>query len=140
MPNVNIVYWNVERFGKDRIQNLDMNYDHRCELMAHAALNMQADVICIIEFMDPAPGGFGDYLETLQTQLNLVFNNSDGPRGNWHYDSIGGALNINQAAGGGTLAESQKFESNNKLEFQGNRGDAEGYAVFWNQNVAKFTM
>lgn len=148
MPNINVVYWNLEEFGADpNPSKINVPYKDRCRFIAYAALNMEADIICVTELM----GNIAQYeskLRTLQSQLNLIFDKNDGPQGNWYFDYIPSALkddtNITRDANGYYDSETATFASNSDLEFSGINGryanKAEGYAVFWNQNVAKFSM
>ena len=143
MPNINIMHWNIERFGYDvNDYGLDVDYENRCNFIAHTALNVQADVICITELMDYKAAGVTNQLKTLQTQLNLVFNQSDGSNGNWYYDHIGGSLDKTEVTMDVDFNrnDEQRFSTSDELKFQGEAEKGEGYAVFWNQNLAKFTM
>ena len=122
MPQIRVLYWNIETFGlQNGYRNARQPY---CQLIAIAAHLAQADVLVIQEVRSWAV--FNYTLQELQQTLNALL---PAPNNNWHYDYIKGAVDFNGVA---------PYATSNDLMWDA--AHYEGYAVFWNQNIAKFTM
>ncbi|MGB0525743.1 MAG: hypothetical protein ACPGJS_22380, partial [Flammeovirgaceae bacterium] len=146
MPNINVVYWNIENFGainpstfqvdqktiNDQPSSFIRPYPTgiRIKFIAEAVKNMQADILCLIELVgEEKDGNSSDYknaLESLRQELNAI---TEGA--NWHYDFVKGALGMYDSG-------KQAYHTIETLEWS--RDHKEGYAVFWKQNIAKFRM
>ena len=83
---------------------------------------MDADIVFIQELMSTFPG-------TVMRSLLMALNDQPAPRNNWRYAVIKGALSTNATPPYDTFDDTTW-----------NAGRHEGYAVLWNQNIAKFTM
>ncbi|WP_440135018.1 hypothetical protein [Chitinophaga sancti] len=118
MPNVKIVFWNIENLGDQG--NFYGNSQNRCNLIAQAIINTNADVVMVQEYRNGALG----------TPILLLFNLNAIPGQEWYCDSVAGSLSNNAA---------MPYATNADVAFTP-QGRHEGYVVFWRQNIAKFIM
>ncbi|MFO0291105.1 MAG: endonuclease/exonuclease/phosphatase family protein [bacterium] len=125
MPNIKIIYWNVENFG-DAHDGRRGNYVPLCNFIAQVVQNVDADILCLMELKQNAVQNQGvNPLALLQQALHNL-----APATHWYYDWIPGSLVFN---GFGA-----NYNPNN-VNFT-NQGRREGYAVFWRLNISKFIM
>lgn len=118
MPNIKVVFWNIENFGQNNSRY--GNSLRRCNLIAQAIANMDADIIMIQELQSAS-------LAPL-FRIQLALNNLPGQ--DWYCDWVKGSLAAGAAAPYATNADTA-FTI---------RGRREGYAVIWRQNIARFIM
>ncbi|MBI1298837.1 hypothetical protein GC175_28220 [bacterium] len=130
MPTINVLYWNLQDFGNDP-QGYKGNYAPLCDFITAVTALAQADIICIQELKQPAINQ--GYLQLLHRALNSL----GAPRNNWYYDWIKGAIRDDNDAFGNPLAVSPYATAN---DLAWDVAHHEGYALFWNQNIAKFMM
>ncbi|MFO1431300.1 MAG: hypothetical protein U1F76_14345 [Candidatus Competibacteraceae bacterium] len=124
MPQINVLFWNLQNLG-------DLSpYRHirrfRAQFVASVAHLAQADVICIQELKQ---SGANHDLPQLQSALNQL----PAPFNNWYYDWIKGAINNTPHPGA-------QPPYNTAAHLMWSLNHFEGYAVFWNQNIAKFKV
>lgn len=124
MPQLRALFWNVENLGNE---NACRARQSRLFFVASMVQAYQADILCIQELKQNAINNY--YLQTLQQALNTL----PAPFNNWYYEWIKGAL----ATGGGHPGN-YPFSLEDDLDWDS--AHYEGYAVFWNQNIAKFTV
>lgn len=127
MPEVKVVYWNVESYGDNN--NRRGNYAALSSFIAQVMVNVDADILCLMEFRGNNAAG-RNRIDVLLRALDNAFN-AAARVCDWMVDWVPGGLNHN---GGQMVA----FDPN-VVGFSGN-GRLEGYAVFWKQNLAKFSM
>ena len=121
MPTVNIVFWNIENFGT--LPRYKQNYNALATCVARVVAQAQADILFVQEVK---PGAIGfQHLQLLLQQLRTL----PPPMNNWYYDWIKGAL-LGPATAHAPWATSAGLDWD--------AAHYEGYAVFWNQNLAKF--
>ena len=125
MPNIKIIYWNVQDFGSNNPEKRG-NYLPLCNFIAHVVQNVDADILCLMELKQNAVAHVGLNLLAL---LQQVLNNLT-PAAHWYYDWIAGSLDFNMFVA--------PYNPNN-VGFT-NQGRREGYAVFWRLNIDKFIM
>ncbi|WP_157681699.1 endonuclease/exonuclease/phosphatase family protein [Bradyrhizobium sp. ORS 285] len=125
MPYIRCMYWNIQNFGD---QNGYRARQARINFIASAVAAYQPDVLFIMELKQNAIGNL--YLQTLQETLNTL----PAPLNNWYYDWIKGAL----LRTGVPPLPADPF--NTAVDTDWDVAHHEGYAVFWNQNIAKFVM
>jgi hypothetical protein len=125
VPNVKVLYWNLQNFGD---QNGFRALQSRVNFVAATVNAYRPDILFIMELKQN--GIAGPYLQTLQEALNT----QPAPFNNWYYDWIKGSLWNN----GAPPAPTDPFATSADLAWDAAHN--EGYAVFWNQNIAKFTM
>lgn len=125
MPQLRVVFWNIQNFGLD---NGFRTQQARVNLIASVTRLLQADILCIQELRE----GAVDY----QHVYNLLqtLNAGPPPYNNWYLDWIKGALRSIDPMPPATYP----YATADDLDWD--RGHYEGYAVLWNQNIAKFTM
>lgn len=121
MPSINVLYWNVQNFGNT--PQYKPNCLPLCSFIANIAAIYNADILFIQELKQPAVAN--NILQILQQQLCLL----PAPSNNWYYDWIPGAIDYNAVA---------PFATHNDTMWDG--AHYEGYAMFWNQNIAKFIL
>ncbi len=124
MPQLRVLYWNIQNFGDGTGYRARQSQIH---FIARAIVGSQADVLCIQEVKQNAIANL--YLTSLQQELNTL----PAPFNNWYFDWIMGAL----ATG---LAPPPNYPFNTAADLAWDAAHHEGYAVFWNQNIAKFSM
>jgi hypothetical protein len=125
MPAIRVMFWNIQNFGEEA--GGYRARQSRIHFIARTIGQYGADIVCIQELKANAIANY--YLQTLQQELNML----PAPFNNWYYDWIKGSL----AAGGGHPAN---YPFNTAADLNWDAGHHEGYAVFWNQNIAKFTV
>jgi hypothetical protein len=78
MPNITVVYWNIENFGTLKpLKHYKANYNSLIPFIASVVQLTQADILCIQELKPPAiPSGF---LQSLQQTLMGM----PAPMNNW---------------------------------------------------------
>lgn len=123
MPRINVVYWNIQNFGNSPVYKAD--YGPLCRFIAHVAVALQADILCIQELKGMAITA--GYLSRLQQELCAL----PAPWNNWYYDWIKGAVR-NDGAAVAPYATAADLDWDDAHH--------EGYALFWNQNIAKFKV
>ncbi len=121
MPQITVMYWNIQNFGNTPLYKTA--YPPLCDLIATVAGLVGADVICIQELKQNAIGN--QYLQLLQRTLQAL----PAPQNNWYYEWIKGSVASTGVAPFATSAD-----------LAWDAAHYEGYAMFWNQNVAKFRM
>lgn len=121
MPAINVVYWNLQDFGKAGIYKND--YTALSRYVANAAMLAEADVICVMELKSRAVTN--RYINSLYRQLC----NLPEPWDNWYFDWIKGAIKSSATAPYADAAD---------LDWDS--AHYEGYVMFWNQNLAKFKV
>lgn len=125
MPDIKVVFWNIQDFGSGAEPNQG-NFVPLCNFIAEVVRNTEADILMVMELRLRGVG----FLPTLQEALCSL----DAPNNNWYYDWIKGTLKNTRDP-----ATPPPFETNRHLGWT-QRSHSEGYAMFWNQNIAKFTM
>src|SRR5437016_4969721 len=130
MPQVRVLFWNIQDLGNTN--NFRAFPFPRMAFVAAITAMSDADILCIQELK--APYLANAYLNELQVALNH-FENQLGRAAHWYYDVIKGALN---PGGGAPPPPAQPFNTNADVVWDG--GHHEGYAIFWRQNLAKFTV
>lgn len=120
MARINVVYWNVQDFGQISVPFREAA-GPRCTFMSAVALGSQADVLFVMELKRGAI--FNGHLDTLHRALQAL----PPPRNNWYFDWVKGSLSWYGHA---------PFATAGDLDWDA--GHHEGYAVFWNLNIAKF--
>lgn len=123
MATITVVYWNIQNFGTTPPYKAD--YAALCSLIASVMDNTQADILCIQELRQSAI--LTNHLQLLLRELCAL----PAPRNNWYYDWIKGAIRTDGLA-------VAPYATANDLDWDS--AHYEGYAVFWNQNIAKFMM
>lgn len=120
MAQINVMMWNIQDFGwRDSYRG---NYTDTCNFIAQAVLNAQTDILMIQEVHQTAVSS--NYLGLLLNALNAL----PAPMNNWSYEWIKGAI---------ATFHTKPFATSNDLVFDG--AHSEGYAVFINLNLSKFT-
>ncbi|HEX6938865.1 MAG TPA: hypothetical protein VF158_05595 [Longimicrobiales bacterium] len=117
------MYWNIQNFGAT--PPYKANYDPLFGVIAAVVELAQVDVLFIQELKAPAVANY--LLQRLQEALWAL----PAPRNNWHYEYIKGSIRND----GGAVAP---YATSNDLDWDA--AHYEGYAVFWNQNIAKFRV
>ena len=124
MPNIKVLFWNIENFGNITVYR-GFNQQERCGFIAQVALLAEADIICIQEVKSAAVNlGLLNRLLRALCELPPPFNN-------WYYEHIKGAI----STGAGLVPP---YSTRDKLMYDA--AHHEGYAIYWNQNFAKFKM
>lgn len=115
MPQINVLFWNIENFGV--ANRYKSHYGPLTNFVADVCRRLEVDLLFVQELKQAGV----QHLATLGAALS-----GNPPRDNWHFDWIRGglALQAPYAAAANTC-------------WSGNH--SEGYAVFWNQNIAKHT-
>ncbi|HEX6292729.1 MAG TPA: hypothetical protein VFZ66_26330 [Herpetosiphonaceae bacterium] len=126
MPTINVLYWNIQNFGIMPGSGYKNSYDPLCGFIAAVADLVQADIICIQELRQAAI--LNNDLQRLQRELCAL----PAPRNNWYYDWIKGAV--------GTDGAVAVAPFNLAAHLDWDSAHYEGYAIFWNQNLAKFKV
>lgn len=121
MPQITAIYWNVQNFGT--LPMYKSGYIPLARLMAEVVDQTQADILFVLEVKLASVA-----TQALQT-LHRALCTLPEPRNNWYYDWIMGSLAAGSAPPYATAAS-----LNWDLAHQ------EGYAVFWNQNIANFRV
>jgi len=124
VPNLKVLFWNVQNLGNE---NVCRSRQARLFFLASVVQAYQADVVCIQELTQGSIANY--YLQSLQEILNSL----PAPLNNWYYDWIKGAL----APGG---AHPANYPYSQAADLAWDSAHFEGYAVFWNQNIAKLTL
>lgn len=125
MPvNLKIIYWNVEDFGVARANRGP--YLALSNFIAQVILNVDADIFCLIELRRQAIAARLALLQ--QTLINASI--AAGQTCDWYCDWVPGSL---FGPGFGMPYDP------NDVDFA-TQGRNEGYAVFWRQNLDKFSM
>lgn len=119
MPQINVAYWNIEDLGLNASQYRS-SYPLRGRIIASMCYLAEVDVLLVQELRS---AGAAAALGAILTQLNKL----PAPYNNWRVDYIKGALDAHAAPPYATFGD---------LDWT--PGRREGYAVFWNQNLAKF--
>jgi hypothetical protein len=125
VPYIRCMYWNIENFGD---QNGYRARQARINFIALAVAAYEPDVLFIMELKQNAIGN--GYLATLQQALNAL----PAPLNNWYFDWIKGGL----LRTGIPPLPADPFNTAALTDWD--IAHHEGYAVFWNQNIAKFVM
>ncbi len=123
MPTINVVYWNIQNFGAT--PPYKSAYGPLVNVIAQTVDLLQADVLFIQELK--AAALTGQKLQQLMQALWAL----PAPRNNWQYEWIKGSIGLD----GGAAAP---WATSNDLDWDA--AHYEGYAVFWNQNIAKFRV
>ena len=123
MPPLTAVFWNIQNFGATG--HFKANYSPLAHLVAQVMQATRADVLFVQELEAPAIAH--GHLELLQHTLNKL----PAPQDNWYFEWIMGAVDWRGGA-------RRPWERQADLHWD--RGHHEGYAVFWNQNLAKFRV
>lgn len=123
MPVINVVFWNIQNFGTTPAYKA--NYVPLCQFVAEVARLVQADIICIQELKAGAVAGAQPLYLLHQALCSLP-----APGNNWYVDWVKGSI-VN--AGGAA-----PWATSGHLDWDA--AHHEGYALFWNQNLAKFKM
>jgi hypothetical protein len=126
VPQINVLYWNLENFGATGPYKSD--YGPLTAFVALIAHAVPADILLIQELKNDAIAG--RHLEMLQDNLC----SADPPLNNWYYEWIKGSVRFS----GIPEPPVPPYATSDDLEWDD--GHREGYAVFWNQNIAKFTL
>ena len=126
MPNIKVIYWNVENFG-DGHDGRRGNYVPLCNFIAQVVRNVDADMLCLMELKSTA---LMARLVQLQQSLANAYNIGGIQTCDWYCDYVPGAL-IHDKNG--------PPYSPNRVGFT-DLARHEGYAVFWKQNIDKFIM
>ncbi|HTD56739.1 MAG TPA: hypothetical protein VK670_15220 [Silvibacterium sp.] len=121
MPQIQVIVWNIQNLGE--ASNFRGNWQYFGRFVANVARNRAADVILIEELKLSANPTFT--LQHIQFQLNAL----PAPFNNWYYEWIKGAIN-----------HTGNPPYNTSADLMFDEGHDEGYAVFWNQNISKFTI
>jgi hypothetical protein len=121
MPDIKIIYWNLQDFGSNSLQR--GNYVPLCNFIAQVVVNVNADILCLMELKQ--------FFNFPLAQLQLALINAFGGTCDWYCDLVPGALNYNGLAG--------LPYNPNDVDFT-NAARNEGYAIFWKQNIDKFIM
>lgn len=124
MPNIKVIYWNVQNFGD--AHPCRGNYVPLCNFIAEVVRNVDADILCLMELRVSALMGRVNLL--LASLINA--HAAAGTPCDWYFDFVRGSVVYN--AGGPAY-------SPNRVDFTG-QGRMEGYAIFWKQNIDKFIM
>jgi hypothetical protein len=125
MPNIKVIYWNVENFG-DPQNGRRGNYVPLCNFIARVVRNVDADILCLMEVRNTAMAR----LRRLQRALLNAYHIGGVQTCDWYADWVPGSLIYN--------AFGPAYSPNNVgFTLQGRN---EGYAVFWKQNIDKFLM
>jgi hypothetical protein len=122
MPDIKVIYWNIEDFGD--VSARRGNYVPLCGFIAEVARNVDADIICIMEVTRFADLRLDLLLRSLLNAYNIV---GIGQTCDWYYDWVPG-----------TIRGAQNYDPN-RAGFT-NQARNEGYAVFWKQNIDKFIV
>jgi len=135
MPNIRIIYWNLQDFGNN--SRYKDNYVSLCNFIAQVVHNVEADILYIMEFRNTA------FTRNLANQLSQALNNLNAPLNNWYFDIIKGALAQTKPDFWGHwgidgVHRPPYFAFRDTAWHQS--ANNEGYAVFWNQNLDKFSM
>lgn len=121
MPAITVLFWNVQNFGD--IPDLKRDYGPLTAAIAQIVAATGADVLFVQEVKQSAVSG--GQLVRLQSALLAL----PAPQNNWYCEWVKGAIAPNAQF---------PFATSNDLVYD--EAHHEGYAVFWNQNSAKFTM
>jgi hypothetical protein len=124
MPNIKVIYWNIENFGSHSLLRGD--YVPVCNFIAEVVRNVDADILCVMEVRSPGTR----QLRRLQRALLNAYHNGVIQTCDWYLDYVAGALYYNRLRG---------VYDPNRVGFT-DQGRHEGYAVFWKQNIDKFLM
>src|SRR5438128_2505298 len=126
MPTITYVSWNIQNFGDANLKYRG-NYIPLCSFIAAVARKVNADIIALMEL---GPGGVAMLGKLRGALANAFPQNSPG----WYSDYIKGAIDTNDNSGfNGNVTTSAQ------LDWDGN-AHLEGYALFWKNDQAKFTM
>lgn len=123
MPTINVVYWNLQNYGQTPAYK--SNYGPLVDFIAQTVDRLQADILFIQELKQAAIAG-----SQLQRLMEALWN-LPAPRNNWQYEWIKGSIDTD----GGAAAP---WATSADLDWDA--AHYEGYAVFWNQNIAKFRV
>ncbi len=124
MPKIKILYWNIENFGNQNVYR-PAGHQQRCDFIAQVAYLAEADIICVQEVKQSAVNSGA--LSQLQESLCRL----EPPFNNWYYEHIKGAISTNAGV-------MPPYSTRNHLMYDA--AHHEGYAIYWNQNLAKFKM
>lgn len=120
MPTINVMYWNIQNFGAS--PPYKASYEPLIGVIATVVALAQVDVLFIQELKAPA---VNNVLRLLQMALWAL----PEPLNNWHYEFIKGSIRNGAVP---------PYATSNDLDWDA--AHYEGYAVFWNQNIAKFRV
>lgn len=124
MPIIKVLFWNIENFGNATVYR-GITQQERCDFIAQVARLAQADIICVQEVKQSAV-----WVQTL-ARLQQSLCSLAPPFNNWYYEHIKGAINN----AGGVVPP---YSTSAHLMYDA--AHHEGYAIYWNQNFAKFKM
>lgn len=123
MPSVNVLFWNIQNFGEGTGYRARQS---RLYFIAQTVFRAGADILFIEELKQAAING--GFLNNLQLELNSL----PAPYNNWYFDWIKGSLR--------RVGRPPNYPYNTAADLWWDDGHHEGYAMFWNQNIAKFAM
>src|SRR5688500_4506285 len=130
MPNVRVMIWNIQNFGSNTTAYQAAKGNNSSALapfIAHVVREYNIDVLFIQEVFETA----GPSLDNVRTALNNGL-----PEAWWSYDWIKGAFA--ESTLDGTLRGPQDLAWDSGRAPTTRR--AEGYAVFWRNDAARFQM
>lgn len=125
MTSITIMYWNIQNFGEDGTYR--GNYQPLCDFIAAAVGLAGVDLLFVQEVKAGAINQ--QRLQLLQRSLSNLL----APHNNWYYDWIKGGIRLSSQN-----PPVAPYNTENDLDWSSNHN--EGYALFWNQNIAKFLM
>ncbi|HEX7050459.1 MAG TPA: hypothetical protein VF188_09685, partial [Longimicrobiales bacterium] len=128
------MYWNIQDFGALR-RDYKSDYGPLIGVIAEVVHRAGADVLFIQELKKDAINR--DVLKALMRELCAL----PEPHNNWYYDWIKGsvcAYEPEEEEEEEVEVERPKYATSAELDWDA--AHREGYAVFWNQNIAKFRV